>query len=201
MKKEEILKKLQAPFEVNGADGKIYPDLKWKVQSTKGDEAVCVPYITARQVSMRLNKVLGMNWSDTYIEMNREALICEITINVEGESIGRSGIGVPSDYAKEKGMASDSFKRAAVKFGIGAYIAEMEPVNLEKIRKGDKIYASINGKALVSGAELSSYINQKHPLRAKLSEIYNSITNNKDSKIQKLFTELWKLLTKQTEKK
>jgi len=196
--KDNILERLSAPFEIIGADGKRHPDHKWKVKVTKGEFAICVPYIDARQVASRLNDVLGIGgWNDTLIETSGASLICEITIFVENKQITRSNVGTPSEYAKEKGMASDALKRAASKFGVGEYLYNVQPVKMPKVSKNGKIYAATDdGKALITGDELSSYINQKHPLRAKLTEIYHSLTKNEKEKHQDNFTNIWNILSK-----
>lgn len=197
MEKKDYLKELSAPFEVQGADGNIYPAHKWKVAMTKGKYAQCVPYIDARQVAARLNQVLGVDgWTDTLIETAGDGVICELTCIIAGTKVTRSNVGVPSEYAKTKGMASDALKRAASKFGVGAYLYEFEPVNLAKVSKAGKIYAATeDGKALVTGDELTSYINMKHPLRAKLTEIYNALNSENKKELSKTFETIWKKIT------
>ena len=197
MKKEEILKALSAPFTMTTESGEVMPAHKWKAQTTKGDGAVCVPYIDARQVASRLNEVLGIDsWSDTLIETGESALICELTIVIDGQEVTRSNIGVKSEYAQQKGMASDAFKRAAAMFGVGAYLYEMQPVKLAKVTKNGKIFpATADGIALVTGDELTSYINLKNPLRAKLIEIFNSLSAENQKAYSAKFTELWNLIS------
>jgi len=193
---KDKLRDLKSEFTVQGADGKIYPAHKWKVETTKGEFAMCVPYVDARQVSERLNDVLGIKgWENTLIETSRDSLICELTLIIDNERITRSDVGVPSAYASEKGMASDALKRAAVKFGVGAYLYEMQPVSLKKVKKNGKIYASTDdGIALMTGADLTSYINMKHPLRSKLTEIYNSLDEKLQTENTELFTKIWDLI-------
>lgn len=198
-KNKEILKKLSAPFTMIGVDNKNHAGHKWKVKITKGDFAVCVPYINARQVTQRLNEVLGIDgWSDVLIETAGDALICELTIDVGDKKITRSNVGMPSEYAKEKGKASDALKRAASKFGIGEYLYNMQPVKLQKISKNGKIYAATSdGKALMTGEELSSYINLKHPLRAKFVEIYESLTKEQKKEHGDKFVDIWNILSEE----
>ena len=188
----EIFKKLAAPFTVTGPDGVEYPDNKWKMQTNGG---VCVPYIDSRQVSQRLNEVLGITgWKDALIETSGKYIICELTIIIEGENITRSDVGTLSKIESEKGQASDALKRSAVKFGIGVYLYQMQPVTLKTVRDG-KIYpATDKGVALKDGAALSSYINQKHPLRAKFTEIYNSLDQVKKDSLDTQFKEIWEAL-------
>ena len=180
--KEEIYKKLSAPFTTIGADGKTYPAHKWRVQ--KGLR--CIPYIDARQVSERLNSVLGINgWSDTLEETSQKMMICNLTCIIEGKAISHSDVGTPKNAEAEKSMASDSLKRAAVHFGIGRYLYEIEPVQVS-----NKVDQSI----LKDGAKLTSLINQLHPLRAKLSEIFRAIPEENKESVQNNFTAIWNAL-------
>lgn len=192
MKKEEIFKKLAEPFTVIAPDGKTYPAHKWREQQ----KGMCIPYIDSRQVSQRLNDVVGVDgWKDTLIETAGNYMICELTLTIDGNDISRSDVGTPSKFEKEKGQASDAFKRAAVKFGIGAYLYSMEPVRLKTVSKNGKTYpATDKGEPLYDVSQLSSYINQKHPLRAKFTEIYQSLDKVKQDSLQTQFSEIWEAL-------
>jgi len=88
--------------------------VKWKVQAEfGGDKALIVPYIDARLVIERLNLVCPHLWHDEYEPLaGGQGLLCRLTID------GITRLDVGSDY-KGKGLYSDAFKRAAVKFGVG----------------------------------------------------------------------------------
>ncbi len=188
-----IFEKLSAPFQKIGANGQKISTHKWKVQTTKGGVAMCVAYIDARQVAERLNTVLGIDgWSDSLIETNGEGIICEISANIDGKTVVHSNVGTPSDYQKIKGQASDAFKRAATKFGVGAYLYEMEAVRLKLATVNGKKYPSTSdGNALINGNDLTSYINTFHPLRLKLTEIWDAIPKNKQKNYSEIFTKIW----------
>lgn len=181
---------LSAPFV--DADGVALH--KWKMQTKSG---VCVPYIDARQVAQRLNDVLGVeNWSNTLIEITGEGIICEIKAMINGVEVTKSNIGTPGQIEKEKAMASDAFKRAAVHFGISAYLYEMEPVTLPVVQKGGKTYASTSdGKALMTGDQLTSYINRLHPMKAKMMEVYNYFDQEKRDKLSESFKNIWEAMS------
>lgn len=195
---KEIYQKLNAPFETTGVDGQTYSAHKWKPQVINNLEAICVPYIDSRQVIDRLNEVLGVDgWSNTLVEMSGEGLICELTIIVDGKEITKSNIGVKSEYAAEKGQASDALKRAATNFGIGAYLYNMEPVKLKSVVvKGKKYAATEKGEPLMTGDALTSYINMINPLRAKLTEIYKSLDKETQKNVEPQFKKIWEVLTK-----
>ncbi len=92
-------------------------------------------YITARSVSNRLDDVLGPeNWWDEYERWGDNAVLCKLTLRlVNGDTVTKADVGANSTMAAkqggkadpgedDKGGASDAFKRAAVKFGIGRYL-------------------------------------------------------------------------------
>lgn len=193
---EQIFRELAAPFKITGADGQQYYNHKWKMQTNTG---LCVPYIDSRQVSTRLNEVLGVDgWSDTLIETTGNYMICELTCYINSKAITKSNVGTPGNVEKDKSQASDALKRAAVKFGIGEYLYHMEPVKVNTVTGGNgkKVPATSEGKPLATGDALTSYINQKHPFRAKLTEIYNALNDAEKQNLSENFTKIWEALKK-----
>lgn len=175
----EIYKKLSAPFTTTGADGKTYPAHKWRIQSGKR----CIPYIDARQVSERLNEVFGLDgWSHVIEETNQKMLICTLSCNIEGKEVSHSDVGTPAKVESEKSMASDSLKRAAVHFGVGKYLYDLEPITLP---------SDTPTSILRDPIQLSSYINQGNPMRSKLSEVYRSL-GEKAKSLDQQFKDIWK---------
>lgn len=79
-------------------------------------------YKTARTDIKILNETFGpMNWQCEYKEIKNN-IYCGISIfdNVKKEWITKWDCGTESDFGdKEKAEASDAFKRAGVKWGIG----------------------------------------------------------------------------------
>lgn len=70
----------------------------------------------------RLDDILGPeNWQDNYFETPKR-ILCNLGIRVDQEWIWKSDGAGDTDMEGEKGGLSDSFKRAAVKFGIGRYL-------------------------------------------------------------------------------
>lgn len=101
---------------------------QWRVQSFSKNKpsAACVAYIDARDVMNRLDEVVGMeNWQDDYRVINNQ-LFAGIGIHVGGNWIWKWDVGTESQTEKEKGLVSDSFKRAAVKWGIGRFLYDLE---------------------------------------------------------------------------
>lgn len=101
---------------------------RWRVQrySRKKPVAICIPYIDSRDVQNRLDDVCGPeNWQDDY-KVIKDNLYAGIGIRINEVWIWKWDCGTESEVDKEKGEASDSFKRAGVKWGIGRYLYEME---------------------------------------------------------------------------
>lgn len=103
--------------------------LKWKPQVVKNDKALAAPYIDARAVQERLNDVLGVTgWQDSYIHIPNGVVQCQLSIRIPGTSdwVTREDVGGESDQKDAsdrcKSAVSDALKRAAVKFGVGAYL-------------------------------------------------------------------------------
>lgn len=58
------------------------------------------------------------NWQCDYREVMGR-MFCRVGINCEGQWVWKEDCGVPSNQEAEKGQASDAFKRACFKWGIG----------------------------------------------------------------------------------
>jgi hypothetical protein len=94
-------------------------EVKWRPQGGKQ-----VPYITARTVANRLDDVLGPeSWWDDYVH-SPHSVLCKLTIRLpDGSTVTKQdaggAAGMQDEGDDEKSAYSDSFKRAAVKFGVG----------------------------------------------------------------------------------
>jgi len=100
---------------------------QWRVQSFSKlkPSCTCVAYIDARDVMNRLDLVAGVgNWQDDYRVINNQ-LFAGIGIYVNGQWIWKWDTGTESQTEKEKGIVSDSFKRAAVKWGVGRFLYDL----------------------------------------------------------------------------
>jgi hypothetical protein len=84
-------------------------------------------YITARTAMNRLDEVMGPeNWWDEYIP-GENSVLCKLSICLpDGHVLTKCDAGGYAGMADsgddEKSGISDSFKRSAVKFGIGRYL-------------------------------------------------------------------------------
>ena len=78
-------------------------------------------YVTSRDGQKRLDEKYGpLGWQDKYEVIDGD-LYCIISAWDEAKQmwIAKEDVGTASYTAKEKGRASDAFKRACVKHGIG----------------------------------------------------------------------------------
>jgi hypothetical protein len=94
-------------------------DVEMRVQQVMSSGGmILLVYKTARVDANTLDRVLGaQNWSDEYI--HRDGVVyCKVSIKVGDEWISKEDCGDP-DMNGCKGTASDAFKRACFKWGIG----------------------------------------------------------------------------------
>ena len=96
--------------------------VKFRVGFKSRDEsqACMLAYVDARYVMDTLDDIIGAdNWDLDYREIHGN-LFCIITVTwPDGSKTSKMDCGTETDVEKEKGQASDAFKRAAVHFGIG----------------------------------------------------------------------------------
>lgn len=97
--------------------------------------AVVLLYKDARVDMRLLDEVVGaMNWKREHTIIG-DRLYCTVSIynKYTGEWVGKSDVGTESNTEKEKGQASDSFKRACFNWGIGRelYSAPFTYINLQ----------------------------------------------------------------------
>ena len=77
-------------------------------------------YKTARTDAALLDETFGFGRWQNDFKMLNDRLYCGIGIKFEDEWIWKWDCGSESNMEAEKGQASDAFKRAGFKFGLGA---------------------------------------------------------------------------------
>jgi len=133
---------------------------KWRVQEAKEHGANCVAYIDARDVMNRLDDVCGIGAWQTKYESHNGNLYCSVGIKVDNEWVWKTDCGSESNVEKEKGEASDAFKRAAVQWGVGRFLYSLPIKRLKTTKKGEKYYPVDNsGNIIWSKEDLTTFIN------------------------------------------
>jgi hypothetical protein len=126
------IQELSKPLEISQID--------FRVQSiNKGGYATILAYKDARVDMERLDSVVGqLNWQKKYEIVNGN-LFCSVGVfNSETkEWIWKQDVGTESNTEKEKGQASDAFKRACFNWGIGRELYEYPII---KVKLSDNEY-------------------------------------------------------------
>lgn len=124
MDKDKIdFKKLGAFFDQDS--------IEWKPNSCglKQDGkpyAMLLAYITARAIQDRLDNICGNeNWSVEYKHLDK-GVMCGLSIKVNGAWICKWDGAPETQIEAFKGSISGAFKRAAVLWGIGRYLYDLD---------------------------------------------------------------------------
>lgn len=142
--KTTIEKLLSQPFSES--------DLRWRVGrsgiSNGKPWALILAYIDSRDVMNRLDEVVGIDgWQDKITETASSVYICELSVKIGDKWITKTDGAEKTQIEGGKGGISDSFKRTAVKFGIGRYLYNIKKVFAVFCDKRDGLYeAKINDK-------------------------------------------------------
>lgn len=133
------LSELSARFQPN--------EIEWRVQScgngAKGIWARAVAYITNRAVESRLDAVCGQgNWRNE-LRPVEGGMLCGISIFIGGEWVTKWD-GAPNNPDHPiKGVISAAMKRAAVLWGIGRYLYDID-LGFAKVHPGGKFRQAAN---------------------------------------------------------
>lgn len=122
------LLKLQSPFPAK--------DIEWRVgrcgKNANGLWATCLAYLTNRAIMQRLDEVCGPeNWKNEFTAGPAGGILCGISIKIEKPGHGDEWVtkwdgAENTDIESVKGGLSDAMKRAAVQWGIGRYLYDLE---------------------------------------------------------------------------
>lgn len=106
------LKELTRPLEIT--------DIDFRIQSiNKGGYATILAYKDARVDMNRLDEVCTpLNWKREHTRNNANCIV-SIWNEKTNQWVSKEDTGAESFTEKEKGLASDSFKRACFNWGIG----------------------------------------------------------------------------------
>lgn len=120
------LKDLSKPLPINSID--------FRIQSVnKGGYAIILAYKDARVDMQRLDEVCGaLNWKREHTRDNHNCIV-SIWDESKKEWVSKEDTGTESNTEKDKGLASDSFKRACFNWGIGRELYDY-PIIQVKLR-------------------------------------------------------------------
>lgn len=115
--------KLREPFAAE--------DIEWRVQSAgvTNDKAwaTVIAYVTNRAIQSRLDAVVGApNWKNEYSKAPDEGVLCGLSIKDGDEWITKYDGAENTNIEAVKGGLSGSMKRAAVQWGVGRYLYDVE---------------------------------------------------------------------------
>lgn len=120
-------------------------DLEWRLQQVNTEKpwGIAVPYVTNRAIQNRLDEVVGPeNWCNEYMPWHssgkKEAQLCGISIYFPDRDkwITKWDGAEDTDIEPVKGGLSDSMKRAAVQWGIGRVLYNMDVVFVDVEQRG-----------------------------------------------------------------
>ncbi len=119
---EQQLQDLALPFAEN--------DIEWRVGSCGegGRDGIwcrVLPFLTNRAIQERLDQVMGpQNWSNHY-EVTPCGILCRLSLKIDGEWISKTDGAEQTDIEAFKGGLSNAMKRAAVQWGIGRFLYQV----------------------------------------------------------------------------
>lgn len=129
----DFSKRLLAPFKPE--------DIEWRVQramsTQKGPKAVVLAYVTNRAIMNRLDEVFGIgNWKNEYREWRDKGVLCGISVKLDGEWVTKWDGAEETNIEAVKGGFSGSMKRAAVQWGIGRYLYNLDETWVDVKERG-----------------------------------------------------------------
>lgn len=123
MPNEIDLRRLREPFPAD--------DIQWRIAQSgmSGGKpwAKVLAYVTNRAIMDRLDEVVGPeNWENEFSAGPQGGVVCTIRIRIDGRIVSKSDGAENTDIESVKGGLSDSMKRAAVHWGIGRYLYDLD---------------------------------------------------------------------------
>ena len=155
---------MEADVQIKLADPFEDSDIEWRLQHANEERGsgIAVPYVTNRAIQNRLDKTVGIsNWKNEFLPWHgdgkKSAQLCGISIYFpeRGEWITKYDGAEDSDIEPVKGGLSDSMKRAAVQWGIGRYLYEMDTVFVDIEKSGKTVVIKESSKAKLNHAHRS----------------------------------------------
>lgn len=114
-------------------------DIDFRIQSiNKGGYATILAYKDARVDQQRLDDVCGpLGWKREHTRDNHNCIV-SIWDDEKKHWVPKEDTGTESNTEKDKGLASDSFKRACFNWGIGRELYDYPVISVKLSGGGDK---------------------------------------------------------------
>lgn len=126
------------PFHFRLWSGVGKYEMKWNRKIY--EKYIVLGYLDSRDVMKHLDEcVTRMNWQREHKEISG-SLFCGIGIYHNNKRSWKRDCGTESNTEKEKGESSDSFKRAAVNWGIGRRLYSLPTMVITKQEAQDNRY-------------------------------------------------------------
>jgi len=118
------IEKLSKPLPVESID--------FRIQSiNNGGYATILAYKDARVDMERLDEAVGaLNWKREHLNENKNCIVSIYNKEI-GEWVSKEDTGTESMTEKEKGLASDSFKRSCFNWGIGRELYDYPMISIK----------------------------------------------------------------------
>lgn len=136
MSPQELLAAFAAPFDPAAISWRVGSTNKKKFEAKSAEKrrGQVLAYLDARDVQRRLDEVAAADWQCRFSSMPNGTMCCEIGIRFNGEWVWRAnGAGSVGNVRgdddremQEKAIYSDALKRAAVMWGIGRYLYDID---------------------------------------------------------------------------
>jgi len=135
---QRIMRELAQPFKMTS--------LEWRVQQAgvKNGKAWArvLAYVTSRDMQQRLDEVVGcFGWRNEFASLPNsvgDGAMCGISIKFDGEWITKWNGAENTQIEAIKGGLSGAEKRAAVEWGIGRYLYDVEAMYADCVT--DEVY-------------------------------------------------------------
>lgn len=119
-------------YDFDKLKGPFYADeVEWRIQRSGLSHgrpwgfALC--YVTNRAIQSRLDSVFGPeNWSNQFTSGPNGGLLCGISVRIGKDWVTKWDGADNTDIEEVKGGLSGAMKRAAVQWGIGRYLYELD---------------------------------------------------------------------------
>ena len=118
------INQLKKPLEIEHIEFRVQSINKWGY-------AIILPYKDARADMNRLDTVIWpLNWKREHTRDNKNCIV-SIYDDSKKEWVSKEDVWVESYNEQEKGLASDSFKRACFNWWIGRELYEYPPIQVK----------------------------------------------------------------------